>query len=93
MIALSQPQITQVTNLLVVSIDIRFGADDSGTLPTLTYIACDANGTPLQGATPMLIRLTAADVLAFFQGTGSLRQRAQLALQSNLGAAGAGTVT
>jgi hypothetical protein len=93
MIALTQPQTTQVSSLLVVSIDIRFGADDSFTLPTLSYVPCDVNGNPIPGQGVTLVRLQAADVLAFFTTPGSLRVRAQAALQSNLGVAGAGVAS
>jgi hypothetical protein len=93
MIALAQPQTTQIASLLVVSIDIRFGVDDTFTLPTLSYVACDAQGNPVPGQGVTLVRLGAPDVLAFFTTPGSLRVRAQAALQSNLGQTGAGTAT
>ena len=92
-IALSTPQVTTVTNLAVTSLTMIFGATDQQTVVQLTYAPCDANGNVVPGiGQSTRVTLSAADEQAFLQTAGSVRVKAEAALQSNLAAA-SGTAT
>jgi hypothetical protein len=85
-IALTTPQQTTVLNVGVAGIEILPGPNDAAPATwRVLYGPSDANGN-VQGAPGSLqvAVLQPADVVVFFTTPGSVRLRAQAALQNNL---------
>jgi hypothetical protein len=92
-IALQAPIVTSVTNLAVTFLNMSFGALDAQTVVTLGYAPSNASGVISPGAAQAVVTLAPADIAAFQSTVGTPRQKAEAALQSNLGAAAAGSAT
>jgi hypothetical protein len=80
-----------ITNLAVTFISMSFGPTDAQTVVTMGYAPSTSQGV-LTGP-PTTVTLQPADLAAFQAASGTIRQKAEAALQSNLGATAAGTAT
>jgi hypothetical protein len=96
-VVLANPIVTTVTDVAVTFVHFALGPTDAQTVGTLGYAPSDASGNLLPQATPtagqVVVILAAADVAAFNANPGSVRMKAEAALQSNLGAASVQTIT
>jgi hypothetical protein len=90
-IALQTPIVTNVANLAVTALVFNFGATDAQTVAQLSYAACNASGVVVAGAGSSTVTLTPTDIAAYNSAVGTPRQKAEAALQSNLGAVAQGT--
>ena len=90
-IALQTPIVTSVANLAVTALVFNFGATDAQTTAQLSYAPCTAQGAVVPGGASLSVTLTPADVAAYNSAVGTPRQKAEAALQSNLGVVAQGT--
>ena len=91
-IELNTPMTSTTDYITVTNISIVFGSNGDSDCVTLTYAPADAQGNVTSRTLSKSVGLTDDDLTVFFSTVGSLRIRAQAALQSNQ-AALAGTST
>ena len=83
-VTLPAPQVTTVTQVAPVSMQVYFGTDDSQTRAFVNYCACDGSGNLVPSAQPQQVQLSPADVATFLAAPGLALEKAQAALLSNL---------